>query len=100
MKAQILYTAVYYCSKFIFSDLPKKTLPIRQDGIVVSFEYITLFSNVLEVRILATNETPFPRHEVVMDFSVPTVSFLCYFCLFKVLVTVSIKETLYLQYHP
>ncbi|KAK2568420.1 hypothetical protein P5673_007452 [Acropora cervicornis] len=52
--------------------LPKKTLPIRQDGIVVSFEYITPFSNVLEVRILATNETPFARHEVVMDFSVPT----------------------------
>lgn len=51
---------------------PKKTLPIRKDGIVVSFEYITQFSNVLEVRILATNETPFPRHEVVMDFSVPT----------------------------
>ncbi|XP_068704662.1 mucosa-associated lymphoid tissue lymphoma translocation protein 1 homolog [Montipora capricornis] len=52
--------------------LPKVIPPIRKDGIVISFEYIKLFSNVLEVRIEATNATPFARHEVVMDFSVPT----------------------------
>ena len=64
----------------IYLGLPDVIQPIRRDGIVISFEYRRVFSNVMDITIIACNTNPVPLHEVVMDFKVPPVSIHSFFC--------------------
>lgn len=59
---------------YFFLGFLKVILFICKDGIVILFEYIKLFFNVLEVRIEVMNVMFFVCYEVVMDFLVFIVS--------------------------
>lgn len=52
--------------------LPDEIPPIDKDGLVVSFECRSLFSNVMEIKISAYNANSVPLQEVVVDLQVPT----------------------------
>ena len=57
-----------------FPDLPERIQPINKNGIVISFECQPMFSNVMDIKIMALNTTPVPLSEVVMELIAPHVS--------------------------
>jgi len=52
-------------------NLPERIQPINKNGIVISFECQPMFSNVMDIKIMALNTTPVPLSEVVMELIAP-----------------------------